>query len=713
MEDDQSTLRPDEKAFWGHPMGLWVLFTTEMWERFCYYGMRAFLVLYIYQSIKGTNPGLGWTEKEAYDLYGWFTSLVYLFPLLGGYVADRFIGQHKSVFWGGCLIALGEFALFFTEYFRMYATEPITFTTAPAAWLCFMGGLALIVIGTGFFKPCISIMVGQLYHQNDGRRDVAFTIFYMGINIGAMIAPFVAGTFAEIYGWHWGFLIAALGMIFGLCTYSFFRPRYLGNVGTLGYVVPGSDADLAAQAKDNADPKNENENLSENKAENKNLTERKAENQVKDQTKDQTENKTANKTENQVENQRTNQTNLESTVAEKDRKTSDSPKPPTAPLTRREIDRVAVILILSFFCIAFWAVYEQAGSSLTTFAKKDTNRQVPAIAAKILPKMILSDESEKDAASAFRNAEHAWIKDQKISQTVKGFLDEGLAAQKKAQIARKKSGMKELELVTEKDLEKKWLAKKAKLEAQVASGANSKQLYEKWSHEIEAEEAAARKTSAGEPDNAAEKKNVNAIETAIEKKTDKASTSKSEDTIYTFPATWYQSVNPIGIVLFAPLFAFLWGFLARRRLDPSTPVKFGIGLVVLAIAFMFMIGGAIQAQKSGGNAGAIWLLATYVFCTWGELCLSPVGLSMVSKLAPQKYASLLMGVWLFSSAIANFIAAKLAAIFSTAGGRIYFFFGSDGGLADFFLLLTIIPLVSGIIVFLFAGKIRKMMHENT
>lgn len=690
MEDDQSTLRPNEKAFCGHPMGLWVLFTTEMWERFCYYGMRAFLVLYIYQSIKGTNPGLGWTEKEAYDLYGWFTSLVYLFPLFGGYIADRFIGQHKSVFWGGFLIALGEFALFFTEYFRMHATEPITLATAPAAWLCFMGGLALIVIGTGFFKPCISIMVGQLYHQRDSRRDVAFTIFYMGINIGAMIAPFAAGTIAEIYGWHWGFLIAALGMIFGLCTYSFFRTRYLGNVGTLGYVVPGSDADLAVQSKKN---------------------------NLKTDTGD--------------------RTNLESTVKE-----SESPKPTTISLTRREIDRVAVILILSFFCIAFWAVYEQAGSSLTTFAKKDTNRQVPAIAAKVLPKMILANESERDAASAFRNAEHVWIKDQKITPTVKSFLDEGLAAQKKAQITRKKSGMKEINLITEKDLEKKWLAKKAKLDAQVAAGANPEQFYDNWRREIELEEAAAQKVSDGEGNISAGKeaktssgedknlsaeveKNTNTIGTipvvandakitpADQKKIGKDSALVSEDVIYTFPATWYQSVNPIGIVLLAPLFAFLWSFLARRRLDPSTPVKFGIGLVVLAIAFMFMISGAIQAQKSGGNAGAIWLLATYVFCTCGELCLSPVGLSMVSKLAPQKYASLLMGVWLFSSAIANFIAAKLAAIFSTTGGRIYFFFGSEGGLADFFLLLTIIPLVSGIIVFIFAGKIRKMMHENT
>ncbi len=643
MEEDNTTLRPDEKAFLGHPMGLWVLFTTEMWERFCYYGMRAFLVLYIYQSIKGTNPGLGWTEKEAYNLYGWLTSLIYLFPLFGGYIADRFIGQHKSVFWGGTLIALGEFALFFTEYFRKYATEPITLSSAPAAWLCFMGGLALIVVGTGFFKPCISIMVGQLYHQNDSRRDVAFTIFYMGINLGALIAPFIAGTFAEIYGWHWGFLTAAIGMIFGLCTYSFFRPRYLGKVGTLGYVVPGSDADLDRKQK-----------------------------------KDGQEN----------------------------RSVKESPKPPTGRLTKREIDRVAVILILSFFCIAFWAVFEQAGSSLTTFAKKQTDRRVPPFAAKFFPQVILANESEKDAAAAFRNAELAWIVDKKVSDKVTGFLDEGLAAQKKSQIARKIASMKELPPVTAEDLEAKWIKKNSEIEKQAQGDPKKiKDLYLQWEKDLESKEnvTAIDQSSAQDPNSPAE---------TPSKETGSVDAKAAENTVFTFPATWYQSVNPIGIVLFAPIFAFLWGFLARRRLDPSTPVKFGIGLVVLACAFMFMIGGAIQSQKTGGNASAIWLLATYIFCTWGELCLSPVGLSMVSKLAPQKYASLLMGVWLFSSAIANFVAAKLASVFSTSGERIYFFFGQEGGLADFFLLLTIIPLAVGIFVFLFAGKIRNMMHEN-
>ena len=182
--------------------------------------------------------------------------------------------------------------------------------------------------------------------------------------------------------------------------------------------------------------------------------------------------------------------------------------------------------------------------------------------------------------------------------------------------------------------------------------------------------------------------------------------------IYTFPTTWYQSVNPLAVVIFAPLFNLLWGFLRRRGLEPSTPVKFGIGLTLLSIAFMFMITGALNSVKTNGNAGAYWLLCTYLFCTWGELCLSPVGLSMVSRLAPARFASLLMGVWFLSSAIAGYLSGKLVAVLGSGSDAVSFCFGKQGGLADFFLILTLAPLIAGIIVFILSPKLRKMMHEG-
>lgn len=661
------------REFLGHPIGLWVLFTTEMWERFCYYGMRAFLVLYLFYSVRSSNPGFGWSEKEAYELYGWFTSLVYLFPVLGGYLADRFIGQHRSVLWGGVLIALGEFCLFFTEYFRFSATTSISLSSAPLAWLTFMSGLGLIILGTGFFKPCISIMVGQLYGQNDHRRDVAFTIFYMGINLGALIAPFVAGTIAEKYGWHWGFLIAAIGMVFGLCTYMLFRPRYLGHIGMIEWKKKEDEEDVSSGSLDQASSGGSSRFLS-----------------------------------------------------------------------RKEIDRIAVILVLSFFCIAFWAVFEQAGSSLSTFAKKDTNRQVPQSIAKRCSGLFIANEDEMDALIAFDNAKESLftasvsleeigkelaktkdllLKDGKnnprlsqlttkydhASRELQGTMDTSRDVLKKAALARQKAGLPPFETPVPSLDQLLEEGRKSALEIDQMAERRLNKEFIILETDPKKKEEKLRKLK---------DQIVSEIYTYQKKESAKAHEARidKDKTIYTFPATWYQSVNPIGIVCFAPLFALLWSVLAKWRLDPSTPVKFGIGLITLSIAFMFMIAGAIHAQKSGGNAGPYWLFITYIFCTWGELCLSPVGLSMVSKLAPLRYASLLMGVWLLSSAVANYVSAKLAAALGTSdisgASRANFFFGPDKGLADFFLILTLIPLIAGLIVFIFSGKLRKMMHED-
>ncbi|MDE0061910.1 MAG: oligopeptide:H+ symporter, partial [Gammaproteobacteria bacterium] len=179
-----------------HPRGLWVLFIAEMWERFSYYGMRALLVLYLIASTDGyidgapnLNPGFGWSESSAYLLYGAYTWAVYLTPIVGGWLADRFLGTHRSMIVGGWIIAAGHILLGATEFFGITAGAAVTLQTGPGALVCFIGGLVLIVVGTGFFKPCVSVMVGQLYAPGDERRDGGFTIFYMGINVGALLAP--------------------------------------------------------------------------------------------------------------------------------------------------------------------------------------------------------------------------------------------------------------------------------------------------------------------------------------------------------------------------------------------------------------------------------------------------------------------------------------------------------------------------------------------
>jgi len=202
------------------PPGLFLLFGVEMWERFSFYGMRAFLTLFLISSA----GGFGWSKEQASHLYGWYQGLVYLTPLFGGWLADRFLGTHRSIIIGGIIIASGHFCL-----------------AVPANSTFFLG-LGLIILGTGFFKSNISTMVGQLYSESDRRRDAAFTIFYMGINLGASMGQIVCPKLADSWGWHVGFSAAGFGMVLGLVVYLIFKRRFLGTIGD----VPASRASRAA-----------------------------------------------------------------------------------------------------------------------------------------------------------------------------------------------------------------------------------------------------------------------------------------------------------------------------------------------------------------------------------------------------------------------------------------------------------------------------------
>jgi POT family proton-dependent oligopeptide transporter len=201
-----------QKELFGHPIGLYVLFFTEMWERFSYYGMRAILVLYLVASTQGENAGLGWSNGEALALYGWYTMLVYVASIPGGWIADKFLGQKKSVLIGGILLVAGHGIL-----------------SVEAMW-AFYSGLTLIISGVGMLKPNISTMVGGLYKQGDIRRDKGFTIFYIGINLGAFLSSLIVGYVGEVHGWHYGFGLAAIGMLAGLIQYLAGQ-KHLKHVG--------------------------------------------------------------------------------------------------------------------------------------------------------------------------------------------------------------------------------------------------------------------------------------------------------------------------------------------------------------------------------------------------------------------------------------------------------------------------------------------------
>ncbi|MGR5462754.1 peptide MFS transporter [Photobacterium damselae] len=205
-------------TFMGHPKGLFLLFSTELWERFSYYAMRAILVLYL--TDKTINGGLGWSTQDALQLYGTYTGLVYFTPLIGGWIADNILGQRRSIIIGGILMAIGQFTLALPH--SMVDPYAVTF---------FYIGLGFLVVGNGLFKPNISTMVGDLYKEGDHRRDGAFTIFYMGINIGSLLAGVIAGTASTVYGWKAGFLCAGIGMTMSLIIQLLFAERLLGNIG--------------------------------------------------------------------------------------------------------------------------------------------------------------------------------------------------------------------------------------------------------------------------------------------------------------------------------------------------------------------------------------------------------------------------------------------------------------------------------------------------
>jgi POT family proton-dependent oligopeptide transporter len=473
------------------PKGLFLLFFVEMWERFSYYGMRALLMLYMVKFLMFS------TEKSG-QVYGWYTGMVYFTPLIGGYIADRYLGQRACIVIGGTLMALGHFAMAFT---------PLPF---------FFSALILLIVGNGFFKPNISTVVGKLYDENDPRRDAGFTIFYMGINLGAFFSPLVCGTLGEKIGWHWGFGAAGVGMVLGLVMYLWGQQALLGDKGakpatpSTNYWAPaGMIAALLVFLVGSA--------FQFSGYDVKGLLPGWVYGTV-------------------------------ATLAAIGLAYGYASSPSKSDLTHVEKQRVAVIFIMVFFAVFFWSAFEQAGSSLTLFADRETNRMISLFG---------------------------------------------------------------------------------------------------WNWEM--------------------------------------------------PASYFQSINPLFIILLAPFFSKLWVSLGETGREPSSPMKFVMGLGLLAIGFVVMIAGAAAYQQHG-PVSMLWLFGAYFFHTLGELCLSPVGLSLITKLAPVQFGSLLMGVWLLSSFAANFV-----------GG---FFAGNYDAMnhVNFYMIPTATGIGSAVLLLIIAPKLRKWMH---
>jgi POT family proton-dependent oligopeptide transporter len=405
----------------GHPRGLFLLFGTEMWERFSYYAMRALLVLYLTDQVSSHGGGLGWDTARALQLYGSFTMCVYLTPVLGGYLADRYLGQRLAVLAGCLLMACGQF---------MLAVPPQWFSQPD---LLFYLGLTALVAGNGLFKPNISTMVGDLYHNKDPRRDSAYTIFYLGINSGMFLAGIAVGLTIEQFAYQVegqeyrnyqaGFLLAGIGMLLAFVLHFLLAPGWLGEIGL--------------------------------------------------------------------------KRNLQISTS------------PVLPLTAEEQNRLKSLLLLGLFTVIFWAGFEQAGGLMTIYADRFVDREL-------------------------------------------------------------------------------------------------------WGMELN--------------------------------------------------PTYFQSLNPFFILVFAPILAGIW--LKAGDRGPSAQQKFVLGLLFLSAGFVCLVLAGLQYQ-SVGKASLWWLVLAYLCHTLGELCISPVGLSMVSRLAPLRMASLVMGIWYLFIAMANKVAGWCGALIGT------------------------------------------------
>lgn len=506
-----------------HPKGLYLLFVTEMWERFSYYGMRALFMLYMVQALL-------FDKETASQVYGSYTGLVYLTPLIGGYIADRYWGNRRSIVTGALTMALGQFLLFLSACYYQQAEL--------AKYLMFCG-LGLLILGNGFFKPNISTMVGRLYREDDNRKDSAFTIFYMGVNVGSTLAPLVCGLLGNTghpEDFKWGFLAACIGMLLGATVFQLFKNKYICDPdGNPVGMAPAVSHEKKQQAQQSP-----------------------------------------------ASNSRTwlmvagtvaltllfsvNWNTMDKGIFA-DADWIGSLIYATAiimplliitdrSLTRLEQVRIGVIYIIAFFVIFFWAAYEQAGASLTFFADEQTDRHIGG-----------------------------------------------------------------------------------------------------WE----------------------------------------------------MPAAYFQSFNPIMIVTLAPIFAAVWSFLGKRGIEPSSPRKQAIGLGLLALGYLFIAFG-VKDIEPGVKVSMVWLTGLYLIHTMGELCLAPIGLSLVYKLSPARFSSLLMGVWYLSTSAANKFAGLLSGYYPEHGVSKSFMGYPIENLFDFFMLFVFMSGAAAVILFLLSGKLKKMME---
>jgi POT family proton-dependent oligopeptide transporter len=614
----ESPVTPFEKRVGHHP-ALFALFFAEMWERFSYYGMRALLVFYM------TRGFLHYDDNRSYGVYGAYTALVYMTPFIGGLVADRLLGQRAAVIIGGSLMALGHLVMTVQSQYAFFVA------------------LALLICGNGFFKPNIGTILGSLYgvERLNGKRDGAFTIFYMGVNLGAAMAPLLCGYVGETYGWHYGFGLATIGMMIGLAI--FIAPTIVtqvligcGAAGAAVALIYSGSAQTGWVLAVNvfvavallvamvfALWALQNGALPKEAGAPKSLT-----------------------------NYGRNLGIVLGAVG--------VIVPAFAGLcyfteiagyvlyvvgavalayvifeafrvTKIERERLFVILIMCVFSMLFWAFFEQAGSSINNFTDRNVDRVTEA-----------RHITESDVGSSL---------ELELNQEQLGYPDGNGTMFALDQLNAARSAAQE---AGETEAHATWTIRPE----HVGMGIDGDEV----------------------------------------------------------PASVFQAANPVFILVFGLVFTALWGFLYKRNIEPSTPTKFVFALLQLGLGFGALWLGARYADARG-MVGMSWLLLAYLLHTTGELCLSPVGLSMVSKMAPARMVATMMGAWYLATAFSQFFAGLIAMLTGVQED------GAEGPqvipppietlhlYADVFAKIAVASFAAAVVLMLLTPFVKRWMHE--
>lgn len=692
-------------TLFGHPTGLYTLFFAEMWERFSYYGMRALLLLYM---IKGF---LGFGDKDANAVYGAYTALIYMTPLFGGMIADRMLGKRTAVVIGGLLMAMGHLLM-------MIQTE-----------LWFFCALGFLIAGNGFFKPNISSMVGELYAESSTKRDSGFTIFYIGVNLGGAISPLLCGYIGETYGWERGFGLATIGMLVGLAV--FVAPNFItqvlialaatasviamirfnaGDVFSLisTYFVVFSliiSAIVAITALTRGGLPKEIGNAPYPELWSKNLAKVligiviaipifvllvsgfKVVPGFNEQVVLIPEAMIKPMQESQSKLVKGLATFVEEASRPAGLVLALSGLIATIYLIREALrmskiarERMFVVFILTFFSIWFWAFFEQQGSSINNFADRNVDR--------VSESRLVGDEDVGKTIELRLTADQELLDMEYFSQEFLGHVNGSTKV-----LPQIEKAIRQVEAAKEE-------AKRMKEEKLLATIADLQKEPKMTMTAMTYLREFAKQKSATLEDKKIEW-------TFMEESVGKVGLGGSE-----IPASVFQAVNSMFIILLGLVLTALWSFLGSFGMEPSAPVKFALSLIQVGLAFAMVYFGALTSD-SDGMVASYWLILLFLLLTTGELCLSPIGLSMVTKLSPARLVSTVMGSWFLATAFAQFLAGIIAQFASVneGGGTIVPIPSATVHIyGDVYKLLAICSCAAGVICLAFSPLLIKWMH---